>query len=242
LGNPLALMLVYTFVFAFVFQQQIPPGDPSGISAFPLWLLAGLLPWIFLSNSVQQGMGSIIEHEGLIQKVYFKRNVLVLSKVGSLAISWSIEMLVLATALTIAGAWRTALYLPVVLVFMILLTLFGAGLAMMAAIANAHFRDTQYLVTIAFQLGMYLSPVIYPLALVQRVSDETGPLLAGITVADIYRLNPIQYFLRAFRDLFYDNRLPSGSTWLICVVLALSVFAAGWKVFSRHEKRLAEIL
>lgn len=242
LGNPLALMLVYTFVFAFVFQQQIAPGNPSGVSAFPLWLLAGLLPWIFLSNAVQQGLGSIVEHEALIQKVYFRRNVLVLSKITSLAISWAIEMGVLTLALVIVGAWRTLVLAPVILVFMALLTLFAAGIAMMASIANAYFRDTQYLATILFQLGMYLSPVIYPIALVERVSDDTGPLFAGVTVSDIYKLNPVQYFLGAFRTLMYDNRLPGLGTWVVCVVLALVSFAIGWRVFSKYEKRLAEIL
>src|SRR5680860_867696 len=83
LVNPLASMLVYTLVFAFILRVTPPPGDPSGLNIFPVWLLCGLLPWSFFANVVQQGMGSILGNVGLVQKVYFSRIVLPLSKVGS---------------------------------------------------------------------------------------------------------------------------------------------------------------
>src|SRR3546814_661038 len=76
LVNPLVLMLIYTFVFAFIFRVSPPPGSPSGLDIFPLWLLCGLLPWIFFSNVVSLGTGSIVDNAPLIQKVYFPRLVL----------------------------------------------------------------------------------------------------------------------------------------------------------------------
>ncbi len=52
LANPLAAMVVYTFVFAFIFRVHPDPGVPSGLNVFALWLLCGLLPWTFFQNVV----------------------------------------------------------------------------------------------------------------------------------------------------------------------------------------------
>ena len=242
LANPLALMLVYTFVFAFIFRITPPRGNPSGLDVFPLWLLCGLLPWIFFSTVVSQGMGALIANEALIKKVYFPRSVLIYSAAASIAVNWAIEMLVLVVALMIAGAYGVLLWLPVVVVFMFLLALFAVGIALMLSIANVHFRDTQYFVGIIIQLGMYLTPVIYPILLVKDLSDRAGPLLGSVTLLDVYRLNPMERFLSAFRSLLYDNTWPTLADSAACVLSAVVVFVLGWYVFRRNERKLAEIL
>src|SRR4051794_23235489 len=68
LANPLAAMLIYTFIFGFIFKINPPPGEPSGLDYYALWLLCGLLPWTFLSNVINAGVSSLVENAGLIQK------------------------------------------------------------------------------------------------------------------------------------------------------------------------------
>lgn len=242
LANPLALMLVYTFVFSFIIRIQLPEGDPSGISSFPLWLLTGLLPWIFFSTVLMQSMGSLIANESLIRKVYFPRSVLIFSTVAAVATNWAAEMAVLLVALIAVGAYASLLYVPLVLVFMLLLAIFATGVTLMLSIANVYFRDTEHLVGIALQLGMYLTPVVYPLSLVQEQSDKIGPLIGNITVMDLYTLNPMERFLSIFRDLLYNNRLPDLGDSIFCAFAALIAFALGWLVFRKNERKLAEIL
>lgn len=242
LANPLALMVVYTLVFAFIIRIGPPVGNPSGLDVFPLWLLCGLLPWIFFSNVVQQGMGTLLMNESLIKKVYFPRSVLMFSTAASLAVNWGIEMIVLVVALVIAGAWMAILWLPVTVLFMLLLLAFAVGIALMLSIANVYFRDTQYFVTIALQLGLYLTPVIYPISLVDEQSDRLGAGPLGITFADVYRLNPMQHFVGAFRSLLYDNTWPRLDDTLACIAWAAVALAIGLAVFRRSERRLAEIL
>ena len=105
LVNPLALMLIYTFVFGFIFKSKPEPGNPSGLDIFPLWLLCGLLPWTFFSNVVSTSAGSLVANSGLIQKVSFSRVVLPLSTVGASAYNWGFEMIVLLIAISIAGGF-----------------------------------------------------------------------------------------------------------------------------------------
>ncbi|MHA6667335.1 ABC transporter permease [Homoserinimonas sp. A447] len=242
LANPLALMLIYTFVFSLIFRIQPEPGDPSGLDVFALWLLCGLLPYTFLANVINQGLGSLVANAGLIQKVAFSRVVLPLSQVASAAYNWVFEMAVLVVALSIVGAFVLP-WLPLMIVAMVLLALFGAGLALMLAIANVYFRDTQYFLSIILQLWMYLTPIIYPMSLVKDASSDVGGILGSpITIAGIYDTNPMVHFVTLFRNLLYDNRWPEASEWLICAAWALVSLAIGVLVFRRNEKKLAEAL
>lgn len=242
LANPLALMLIYTLVFSFILRVQPGPGDPSGLNIFALWLLSGLLPWLFFANAVNAGMGSLVENASLIQKVYFPRIVLPLSVVVSIAYTWLIEMIVLGIALTLFGGvvWP---WIPLILLAMVLLALFASGLALMLSVANVYFRDTQYLLSLVMQFWLYLTPIIYPVSYVKNVSDSTGPLFGtSLTLIDLYRLNPMDRFVEIFRTLLYDNAFPDVTEWLGAAAWALVAVIIGLWLFQRSERRLAEVL
>ena len=242
LANPLAYMVIYTFIFSFVFKIQPAEGNPSGLNVFALWLLCGLLPWVFFSNTLTSGLGSVLTNAALVQKVYFQRIVLPLSAVGANGFNWLWEMGVLAIALMIAGAMVLP-WLPLVLVVMILLALFTAGVALLLSIANVHFRDTQHLVAVVMQIWFYLTPIVYPVSLIESVSEQTGPIwVTNLTVMDIYSLNPLVSFISVFRSLLYDNAFPELLPFLACVVWGVGAFVLGVAVFSRKDRGLAEAL
>lgn len=242
LANPLAAMLVYTFVFSFVFRVQPGVGYPSGLNVFALWLLCGLLPWMFFANVLNLGTSSLVSNAGLIQKVYFFRAVLPLSLVFSAAYNWLFEMGVLIAVLAIAGSFIWP-WIPIVILLMALLALFASGLAMMLSVANVYFRDTEHILSLALQIWMYLTPIIYPISLVQEQSGRVGGLLGTqVTILDIYCLNPLERFVALFRQVMYDNTWPNGSDLLFCLVVTVISVGLGLFVFSRNEKGLAEAL
>ncbi len=91
--NPLATMVIFTFVFAYVLKITPPPGDPSGLDVFALWLLCGLLPWnYFADRRRRRRWASMIAGANLVKKVYFPREQLVFAAVGSLLITHLIEL------------------------------------------------------------------------------------------------------------------------------------------------------
>ena len=242
LVNPLAAMLVYTIVFAFILRVHPAAGDPSGLDIFALWLLCGLLPWNFFANVVQTGMGSILANAGLVQKVYFNRIVLPFSYVGSIGFNWLFEMAVLLIALVIAGSFIWP-WLPILIVVMALLAVFAAGIALMLSIANVYFRDTQYFVSILMQIWLYLTPIIYPLSLLEDQSNRVGGLFGTpVTILDIYQLNPMEHFVEIFRNLLYDNRIPGYLDVVYVILISLISITLGLLVFRKHERRLAEAL
>ena len=242
LMNPLALMLIYTFIFSMVFRMQPEPGDPSGLNIFPLWLLCGLLPWIFFSTALNSTASSLLSNAGLITKVYFPRGVLPLAAVGTAGMNWAIEMIVLVIALVIVGS-NLWIWLPGVVLFMLLLGMFVSGLGWIFSILTIYFRDVQYLLSIILQLWMYLTPIIYPVSLIQDLSDRIGGLFgSSITVLDIYAVNPMFHFVAAFRQLLYDNRWPDTVHLVTCVLWTAAAVVVGAIVFSRKDKKIAELV
>ena len=242
LANPIAAILIYTFIFSFIFRLPAQVGDPSGIDNYALWLVCGLLPWLFFNRVLTVGTESLVANAGLIQKVYFPRIVLPLSLANATFFTWLLEMGVLVVALSLLGSFVLP-WLPLVALFMIVFAIFAVGLSMIFSIINVYFRDLSYLLTIVLQFWFYLTPVLYPVELVATQSDTLGGLLGPpITLLDLYSLNPVEGFVEIFRNLLYDNRVPDLGTVLVALAWTVSAFGVGAWMYSRKEKMLAELL
>lgn len=236
--NPLATMVIFTVVFGVLLRVEVPPGSPSGIDVFALWLMCGLIPWTFMSNAVTGGMSALVANANLVTKVYFRREVLVAANVFSWDVTFGIELLVLSAALLAFGAMVLP-WLPLVIVFGLVLTAFGLGLALMLAVANVYFRDTQHFLSIFMQFWFYATPIVYPVTL---VPDSRRLLGVQIPLRTLYELNPMEHFVAVFRALLYDNRFPELGDVIFTVGAATVALLAGWTIFRRYEPRLAEEL
>lgn len=236
--NPLATMVIFTVVFGVLLRVEVPPGSPSGIDVFALWLMCGLIPWTFMSNAVTGGMSALVANANLVTKVYFRREVLVAANVFSWDVTFGIELLVLSAALLAFGAMVLP-WLPLVIVFGLVLTAFGLGLALMLAVANVYFRDTQHFLSIFMQFWFYATPIVYPATL---VPDSTELLGVRIPLRTLYELNPMEHFVAVFRALLYDNRFPELGDVIFTVGAATVALLVGWTIFRRYEPRLAEEL
>jgi len=242
LANPIAAIVIYTFIFSFIFRLPAQVGDPSGLDTYALWLVCGLLPWLFFNRVLTLGTDALVANAGLIQKVYFPRIVLPLSLANATFFTWVLEMGVLAIALSLLGSFVLP-WIPLIALFMIVFALFSVGLAMVFSIINVYFRDLAYLLTIVLQFWFYLTPILYPVDLVVAQSDRLGGLLGTpITLLDLYTLNPVEGFIEIFRNLLYDNRLPEISTMVIALGWTVIALVAGLWMYARKEKALAELL
>lgn len=234
--NPLAQMLVFTIVFGQFLRIQPTVGDPSGLDSFALFLLSALLPWAFFANAMSGGMGSLLANANLINKVYFPRVTLVTAAVLSFNVTFAFELLVLTAAVALFGGPAVFLVLPLVLFYVALLTMFALGFALALSVCNVYFRDTAQFVAIGTQVWFYLTPVLYPISLVDDVS------VFGRSARTILELNPMARFVECFRNLFYDHRVPSLGDTAFVVVAALLSVTIGMLLFSKFEGRLAEEL
>lgn len=242
LANPIAAILIYTFIFSFIFRLPAQVGDPSGLNNYALWLVCGLLPWLFFNRVLTLGVDSLVANAGLIQKVYFPRIVLPLSLANATFFTWILEMGVLVIALTILGSFVLP-WLPLLAVFMVLFALFSVGLAMVLSIVNVYFRDLSYLLTIVLQFWFYLTPILYPVEMVQTQSDRLGGLGGtSITLLNLYQVNPVEGFITIFRNLLYDNRMPELLTVGIAAAWTIAALVAGLWLYAKKERQMAELL
>ena len=242
LANPIAAILIYTFIFSFIFRLPAQVGDPSGIDNYALWLVCGLLPWLFFNRVLTLGTESLVANAGLIQKVYFPRIILPLSLTNATFFTWLLEMGVLVIALSLLGSFVLP-WLPLVALFMMVFAVFAVGLSMIFSIINVYFRDLSYLLTIVLQFWFYLTPILYPVELVATQSNKLGGLMGtGITLLDLYSLNPVEGFVEIFRNLLYDNRVPDLTTVLVALAWTISACVVGVWMYARKEKMLAELL
>jgi len=233
--NPLATMAIFSLVFRFFMKIEPEVGDPSGLHVFAFFLLCGLLPYNFLSAGLTSGMGSLVGNANLVKKVYFPREVLVAAVVSSWVVSFLIEMALLSVALLVAGNFVLPWLFGVALI-VALQAVFVLGLALAFSVCSVYFRDLEYLTSIGLQVWFYLTPIIYPIALVEEALADRPNVLR------LYELNPMTRFVETYRSLLYHLRLPNAWDVLYLSVAAGLSLAVGLAVFGRLQARLAEEL
>ncbi len=249
LFNPLSQMLIFTVIFTYVFVSKPVPGDPSGLTNFPLYFLAGLLPWNFFSITTSVAMSNVQAGSGLIKKVAFPHEHLVFSVLIAQFVTLLIETAILVVALLIANqnvlvghfhgdtssaaGHNVLVWLPVVLFIYALWALFTAGVALALSAFNVFFHDVQYLWTILSQMLFYVTPVIY---FTSRLPD----VLVGRILKTIASWGPTGSFIVAFHNLFYDSRMPPALLILYLAGLAVVTFTIGIWIFGKLSPRFAE--
>lgn len=234
--NPLATIAIYWMVFGQLLKVVPPIGDPSGLQSFVMFMICGLLPFRFLSDSMSVGTDALLSNANLIKKVYFPRELLVVSTVGALVVSFVIELAVLSALLLLAGNMVLP-WIPVALLLVVLATCFALGLGFMLAPLNVYLRDVKHLVAIALQVLFYSAPIVYPVSLVPRHRDVLGMTLP---LRDLYELNPLVTMVSLFRDVFYDLRFPDLGELAYFSAWAIGLLLIGHWVFGRLDRRIAE--
>jgi lipopolysaccharide transport system permease protein len=236
--QPALMTAVYSIVLGVIFKVPRDPGDPSGIDSFPIFLLAGVLMWNFLAAGLNGSMGSISNAGNLLTRVWFPREVLPISAILAMALSLLIELGILSVTVVIITGKVMFHLLPVALFLVALLVLFVAGLSFWLAACNAKYRDVEYLTSVVLLAYFYLTPVLYPPSLV----PDTAIGSTGLTLRDLSLANPMARFAMAFRNVFYDIRLPGFETTMWLVGWSLASFYFGLRFFVRRADRFAELI
>jgi ABC-type polysaccharide/polyol phosphate export permease len=235
--NPLSTVLVFSIVFAYFLKIEPPVGDPSGLHNFAMFLLCALLPWNFLSNGMIVSLDALLGNSNLIRKVYFPREVLVISTVGSLLVTLLVELCVLIAIMLLLGNMVLP-WIPMLLVIVAIQTVFVLGIGLVLSVTNVYFRDVKHFVGIALQALFYSAPIVYP---IRYVADK-HPVILGwkVPLLQIYELNPLVRFIQVYRDVLYDLRFPALTDIGYVLVWSVSLLVVGLWVFSRLDRRLAE--
>ncbi len=230
--NPLFMAFIYIFFLRLLGGRGMPITMED--------IIIGVFAWQFTVQSVNAGLNAFTGNANLVKKVYFPREILPVSIVASALINFLLTVLVqwvlIAFLLWRKGAmlsgWTAAL--PAVVLYH---TLFNLELVLLVSAANVYFRDTSHLVGLFLSAWFFMSPVMYPLSIVDTLS-KSWPWLH-----DLYQLNPLTLIITAYRALQIPGATFPWSTaalvgWLWPLVAGVVI----WRVFRRAQRYFSDLL
>lgn len=232
--NPAMLLVVYYFVFSVLLG--------SGIPRFPIYLLSGLLAWNLFSVGLASATGSVVSNAGIVNKVWFPREVLPLSAIGAALVHFFLQSIVMLAALLVFRhpvGWR---YLPLVPLAMVTLLTFLAALSLLLSAANVYLRDIGHLVELLLLPWFFSTPIVYSYDL---IAEKLGRF------AFLYLINPLTPVVLVFQRAIYggfSDVVHQFPWWwylrniTIGFVVSLGLLAFALSVFRRLEGNFTEEL
>jgi len=210
--QPLALMGIYTFVFAHVAKVN------TGGAPYSIFVFAGLLPWIFFSSSITNAVHGIVAYPGLFTKMYFPREIIPLSYLAPAVSDFLIASVILAGMLAyhrIGPTWTLLYGIPI----LVILGGFATAISLFLAAVHVRFRDVGLVLPFVLQVWMFATPVVYSLQAVPA------------RLRTIYLLDPVAVAIDGFRGAVIYGRAPDarmlavvGAAMIVCLALAYAYF------------------
>ena len=219
--EPLLMLSVLYFVFTNLFKSQI--------ENYPIFLLLGLIIWYMFSRSTTMGLSSLLDKAGIIQKVYFRREIIVISSVLAAFIMMVFEFLAFAV-FVVAFHFippPTIMLLPLLLADLFILSL---GISLLLSVLNVYFRDIKFIWQVLIQVGFFISPIIYNL-------NNFPPAMTSLL-----RLNPLVSIFDAAHNLVLYNSLPTINSVAYLITLTAVIFVIGYTVFRFKDKNIIQEL
>jgi lipopolysaccharide transport system permease protein len=223
--NPLLLMATYFFVFGVVLRRP----DQSR-SAFALYFLAGMLPWLAFSEPVGRAAYVILEHRNFVKKLVFPLDTLPVNQVVSGLVTELFGAGIFVAALLIVrhAVPAAVLWLPVLLIPQLLFTL---GICWFLAALGVYMRDLGQIMALILTIWFFVTPICYP------ESNQLSPVIAAVV-----RLNPLYVLVRGYRAVFLEGHAPELYPLLKLWAIALALFFLGHVLFYRLRKSFADVI
>jgi lipopolysaccharide transport system permease protein len=222
--QPLATMLVFSLFFGRV------ASSPTAAIPYPLFVLAGLVPWMFFANAIGSAGQSVVGNERLVTKIYFPRLIIPMSAVGAglvdLAISLALLLVMMLAYGVVPGAGLVLV--PVVILGLVVAAL---GVGMLLAALTVAYRDFRHIVPFMVQLWMFATPIIY-----LQAGDAIGPRWRWLL-----HLNPAYGLIDNFRRALLGDG-PDPRSLTVSWAVGLALLAAGALYFRRVERDFADII
>jgi ABC-type polysaccharide/polyol phosphate export permease len=221
--TPLALMVVFTFIF-----QRVAKVDTHGVP-YPLFAYIGLLPWTFFSSSLSQGGQSLVQNVSLLNKVYCPREVFPIASVAVAGIDMAVALPALGILFLVTGfvPRATSLWVPVLLLVQVAFTL---GLTFVVSAVVVYLRDLRHALPIILQLGLFATPVGYPL--------EVIPAQFRVLYS---ALNPLAPVIDGYRRVVLFGVPPRSDLLLVGGATALATLVLGYLLLKRLETGFADV-
>ncbi len=225
--HPLVLLVAYTFIFTYCLRMRLDPGQAT--DNYPIFLFAGMLPWLLFQETVQRSASALVEYANLIKKSVFPAEIVPVAIFLSNLLSHFLALLLLVTAVAVWLKHISAI-LFVLPVYFFLIGLFSLGLAWITASLNVFLRDTAQVLSVLLTFWFWLTPIF--------IAEAQFPR----TVHWLVTFNPLAYAVRGYRTSILSSHLPAARDLLLLTLYAVLSFVLGGLFFRHTKKGFADVL
>ncbi len=225
--NPLAMIVVYTVIFAQVMRSRLPGVEST--FGYSIYLCAGLLTWGLFAEITGRAQLVFLESATLLKKLSFPRMSLPVTVVANALVNFTIVFSLFAVFLVITGNFPGVVFIALVPVLAIMVA-FAIGLGVTLGILNVFFRDVGQFFGIFVQFWFWLTPIVYPVTILPE------------PVARYMGYNPMARLIGACQDILVHGRWPDWWRLAPVALVALLLCAFGLRLFRRHSGELVDEL
>jgi len=225
--HPLTQLLIYYFIFSVVLKVKLGP-EFEGTN-FAIWLVAGLLPWMFFAEVLTRSPGAVLEQSSLITKTVFPSEILSLTLLIAAMINHLIGVVLLIGVLLMFGYGITVKIL-LILPILLMTGLLALGISWMLSALNVFLKDIGQIIGVFVNIWFFLTPIIYPRYLIPE--NWQG----------VYGLNPMLYSVEGYRVGLLGTADINIQGLLYLLLLGLLALALGGLVFKKLKPAFADVL
>jgi lipopolysaccharide transport system permease protein len=221
--QPLALMGIYTLIFAHVTTVK------TGGIPYPIFVFSALLPWIFFSNSVSSAVHGLVTYPALLTKMYFPREIIPLSYLAAGLADFFIAAVILAGLMVYYGTaptWNSLYAIPILVLF----GGFASAVALFFSAVHVRFRDVGLAMPFVLQVWMFATPVVYSL--------RSVPL----RFRKLYLLDPLAGLIENFRRAVIFGEKPDAATLGWSAAMTIAALIVAYAYFKSSEATMADVI
>jgi lipopolysaccharide transport system permease protein len=225
--QPLAMILIYTLVFAEVMKPRLP--DHESRFAYSIYLTAGVAVWGLFADLLNRSVGIFVQNAGLLKKVSVPKVTFPIIASISALIQFSIILFFFLAFLVLSDNFPGAPLMAVVPVLVITIA-FAIGLGVLLGTINVFYRDVEQSVNLVLQFWFWLTPIVYP-----------SKALPGF-MATLLAWNPMWPVVRAMQDIFLGRAYPDWGSLAYPGVLAVCFLVVARVAFKKLSDELVDEL
>ena len=223
--QPVMTMVVFSIFFGGLAKV------PSDGIPYPLFSLAGLMPWQLFENSMRNASKSLVANRNMITKIYFPRVILPLSSILASLVDFFVALPILIVMMIIYG-YHINIYVLLIPYYLLLTVLTSFGVSLWFSAMDVLYRDVGIIVPFVSQIWMYITPIAYGSSLITNPKWQF-----------IYNLNPMVGVVNGFRSAFLGiyTQIPIQSM-IFSLLISLIILLGGLFYFRHSEKQFADLI
>jgi ABC-type polysaccharide/polyol phosphate export permease len=225
--HPLTQIALYYFIFSVVLKIRL--GAEYAGTSFGMWMIAGLLPWLFVAEVVTRSPSAVVEQANLVKKMPFPSELFSIVNLSAAMVNHLVTMTLFIGFMAVSGH-GVSLHLLGIIPYLLVTSVFGLGIAWLLSSVNVFLRDVGQITGVVVNIWYFLTPIVYPRTMIPD------------SLQKVFALNPMLHITEGYRTALLGTSDMDLVGYGYVSVIALGVIALGATVFRRLKPVFADVL